>query len=73
VEDDRGDVVRTKLEIEIETAGSIASAMVQDLDKLERLIPPSKRGSNVQSCIDSLRMRISGMVDACNAATGEMK
>lgn len=48
---------RSKLDIEADTALGIAKAMVTDLAELERWWPLSKRGSNAQRCLDSIKAR----------------
>jgi hypothetical protein len=48
---------RSKVEIEIDTAKSILMAMVQDIEAIERYWAPSKRGSNGNRALETLRER----------------
>ena len=47
--------MRSKMEIEIETAANIMRTMGNTLDKLARYWPQSKRGSNAQRQLDDIR------------------
>lgn len=47
--------MRSKAEIEIESAASILRAMSGTIDNIERLWPASKRGSNAQRELDFLK------------------
>ena len=50
--------MRTKAETEIEMAASILDATAQDYAEIERWWPLSRRGSNAQSALDSLKGRV---------------
>lgn len=60
--------------LEMEAAAGIAEALAQDVDRLEGYLPSSKRSSNVQRVIDSMKARGSAIrlcIEDARAALGE--
>lgn len=49
--------MRTKSEIEVETAASILRSMASTIEQMERYWPASKRGSNAGRALEQLKMQ----------------
>lgn len=49
--------MRTRMEMETDTALGIAIAMRQSIEGLEKFFPASKRGSNAQRFLDEIKFR----------------
>ena len=49
--------MRTKMEMEIDTALSIVTSMRQSIEGLEKFWPQSKRGSNAQRYLDEIKSK----------------
>ena len=47
--------MRSKAEVEVETAASILRSMNHSIEELERLWPQSKRGSNAQRMLTEIK------------------
>ena len=63
--------MRTKMEIEIDSARNILMAMTQDIEQIEKYWNASKRGSNGQRALDSLRERRAAALQCMFDAIGD--
>ena len=54
--------MRTRMEMETDTALGIAQGLRQSVEELERWWPPSRRGSNAQRVLDQIKEKHDAIV-----------